>query len=114
MRDGDSTLCPEWIEEFVVAFDGRILSGVSVLSAVVEGGSFTKAARLIGLTDSGVSRAISRLDQRLGIRLLDRTTRSVTLRTKATVSTKRSVHTWPQSKTLRSWRPALFQRYVKG
>lgn len=62
-----------------MAFDGRILSGVSVLAAVVEGGSFVKAAELIGLTDSGVSRAISRLETRLGVRLLDRTTRSVSL-----------------------------------
>jgi len=62
-----------------VAFDGRILSGVSVLAAVVDGGSFVKAAELIGLTDSGVSRAIARLETRLGVRLLDRTTRSVIL-----------------------------------
>jgi len=34
---------------------------------------------LIGITDSGVSRAISRLETRLGVRLLDRTTRSVSL-----------------------------------
>jgi DNA-binding transcriptional LysR family regulator len=60
-------------------FDGRILSGVSVLGAVVEGGSFAKAAELIGITDSGVSRAISRLETRLGVRLVNRTTRSVTL-----------------------------------
>src|ERR1700734_2595850 len=62
-----------------MAFDGRTLSGVSVLAAVVDGGSFVKDAELIGLTDSGVSRAISRLEGRLGVRLLDRTTRSVTL-----------------------------------
>jgi len=62
-----------------VPFDGRILSGVSVLAAVVEGGSFVKAADLIGITDSGVSRAIGRLEARLNVRLLDRTTRSVTL-----------------------------------
>ena len=62
-----------------MAFDGRILSGVSVLSAVVEGGSFVKAAELVGITDSGVSRAISRLETRVGVRLLDRTTRSVSL-----------------------------------
>jgi DNA-binding transcriptional LysR family regulator len=60
-------------------FDGRILSGVSVLAAVVEGGSFVKAAELIGITDSGVSRAIGRLETRLNVRLLDRTTRSVAL-----------------------------------
>jgi DNA-binding transcriptional LysR family regulator len=62
-----------------VAFDGRILSGVSVLAAIVEGGSFSKAADLIGITDSGVSRAIGRLETRLGVRLLDRTTRSMSL-----------------------------------
>ena len=62
-----------------MAFDGRVLSGVSVLAAVVEGGSFVKAAELIGITDSGVSRAVSRLETRLGVRLLNRTTRSVTL-----------------------------------
>jgi DNA-binding transcriptional LysR family regulator len=62
-----------------MAFDGRIVSGVSVLAAVVDGGSFVKAAELIGLSDSGVSRAISRLETRLGVRLLDRTTRSVAL-----------------------------------
>src|SRR3984957_523218 len=62
-----------------MAFDGKILSGVSVLAAVVEGASFVKAAELIGITDSGVSRAISRLETRLGVRLLDRTTRAVTL-----------------------------------
>jgi DNA-binding transcriptional LysR family regulator len=60
-------------------FDGRVLSGVSVLAAVVDGGSFVRAAELIGITDSGVSRAISRLEARLNARLLDRTTRSVTL-----------------------------------
>lgn len=62
-----------------MTFDGRILSGVSVLAAVVEGGSFVKAAALIGITDSGVSRAVSRLETRLGVRLLDRTTRTVSL-----------------------------------
>src|SRR5580693_294209 len=60
-------------------FDGRILAGVGVLTAIVEGGSFVKGAELLGLTASGVSRAISRLETRLGVRLLDRTTRSVTL-----------------------------------
>lgn len=62
-----------------MAFDGRILSGVSVLAAVVEGGTFVKAAELIGITDSGVSRAIGRLEARLGVRLFDRTTRSLSL-----------------------------------
>jgi DNA-binding transcriptional LysR family regulator len=50
-----------------------------VLAAVVEGGTFVKAAELIGITDSGVSRAIGRLEARLGVRLLERTTRSLSL-----------------------------------
>ena len=62
-----------------MAFEGRILSGVSVLAAVVEGGSFVKAAKRIGITDSGVSRAIGRLETRLNENLLDRTTRSLTM-----------------------------------
>jgi Bacterial regulatory helix-turn-helix protein, lysR family len=49
-----------------MTLDGRIFSGVTVLAAVVEGGSFVKAADLLGLTDSGVSRAIKRLETRLG------------------------------------------------
>ncbi|MBB3595603.1 DNA-binding transcriptional LysR family regulator [Rhizobium sp. BK529] len=62
-----------------MAFDGRLLSGVSTLAAVVESGSFVKAADALGLSASGVSRAISRLEARVGVRLLDRTTRSVRL-----------------------------------
>jgi len=62
-----------------MAFDGRLLSGVSTLAAVVESGSFVRAADALGLSASGVSRAISRLEARVGVRLLDRTTRSVRL-----------------------------------
>jgi DNA-binding transcriptional LysR family regulator len=60
-------------------FDGRLLSGVTVLAAVVESGSFARAADAIGITTSGVSRAVARLEVRIGARLLDRTTRSVAL-----------------------------------
>src|SRR2546426_9513021 len=59
--------------------DGRLLSNVRVLTAVVEGGGFARAAEALGLTPSGVSRAIARLEARIGVRLLDRTTRSVGL-----------------------------------
>jgi DNA-binding transcriptional LysR family regulator len=62
-----------------MAFDGRVLSNVSVLAAVVKGGSFVRAAEALGLTPSGVSRAIARLEARIGVRLLDRTTRSLHL-----------------------------------
>lgn len=62
-----------------MAFDGRVLAGVSVLAAVVENGSFVKAADVLGLSASGVSRAISRLEGRIGVRLFDRTTRALHL-----------------------------------
>jgi DNA-binding transcriptional LysR family regulator len=62
-----------------MSFDARLLSGVSVLASVVESGGFSRAAEALGLSASGVSRAIARLETRVGVRLLDRTTRSVTL-----------------------------------
>jgi DNA-binding transcriptional LysR family regulator len=62
-----------------MAFDGRLLAGVGVLAAVVENGSFTRAAASLALSASGVSRAVSRLEERLGVRLLDRTTRALRL-----------------------------------
>src|ERR1700754_4826437 len=67
------------LQECRMAFDERLLSGVRVMVAVVEAGSFTGAARTLGLTDSAVSRAISRLESRVGARLFDRTTRFVRL-----------------------------------
>ena len=62
-----------------MAFDGRVISNVGILAAIVEGGSFARAAEALGLTRSGVSRAVSRLEARVGVRLLDRTTRAVAL-----------------------------------
>lgn len=62
-----------------MTLDGRLLSNVSVLAAVVEGGSFANAATALGLTPSGVSRSIARLEARIGVRLFDRTTRSLNL-----------------------------------
>ncbi|MBV8635566.1 MAG: LysR family transcriptional regulator [Burkholderiaceae bacterium] len=60
-------------------FDGRMLNNVNVLAAVVAGGSFARAADTLGLTPSGVSRAVQRLEQRVGVRLFSRTTRSLAL-----------------------------------
>ena len=60
-------------------FDARLLTGVSVMIAVVEAGSFVRAADALGLTPSGVSRAIARLETRIGIRLFDRNPRAVVL-----------------------------------
>src|SRR5258708_29901814 len=62
-----------------MAFDGKLLSGVTVLLAVVEAGTIARAAEALGLPPSGVSPALSRLEQRVGARLLARTTRSPSL-----------------------------------
>src|SRR3712207_1878360 len=45
--------------------------------AVAEERSFTRAAKRLGVSTSAVSHAIRRLEARLGVRLLARTTRSV-------------------------------------
>jgi len=48
-------------------------------SAVMDAGSFTKAAERLGQTPSGVSRTIARLEDHLGLTLLHRTTRRLHL-----------------------------------
>src|SRR6202035_3454116 len=62
-----------------MAFDGRLLPGIGVLTQVVETGNFARAGEALGLTSSGVSRAVARLEARLGVRLFDRTPRAVRL-----------------------------------
>jgi DNA-binding transcriptional LysR family regulator len=62
-----------------MALTGKLLSGVTVLIAVVEAGTIARAAEALGLSPSGVSRALLRLEQRVGARLLARTTRSLSL-----------------------------------
>src|SRR5580692_8248009 len=62
-----------------MTFDDRVLSGLGVLTAVVKGRSFSVAGKSLNMSQSGVSRAIARLEARLGVRLLERTTRTVTL-----------------------------------
>jgi DNA-binding transcriptional LysR family regulator len=60
-------------------FDGKLISGLTVLIAVVEARTIAKAAEALELSPSAVSRALARLEQRLGVRLLARTTRSLSL-----------------------------------
>jgi DNA-binding transcriptional LysR family regulator len=53
------------------------LSILSVLLAVAEERSFTRAAKRLGVTPSAMSHAIRGLEEGIGVRLLSRTTRSV-------------------------------------
>src|SRR6185369_2465520 len=59
--------------------DPRLLGGLDLLTAIVQTGSFVRAGARLGLTQSGVSRAIARLEQRVGVRLFDRNARAVNL-----------------------------------
>ncbi|MFJ3485834.1 LysR substrate-binding domain-containing protein [Pseudomonas sp. NPDC090202] len=55
------------------------LKGIDVFVSVVHMGSFSAAAQRLGLTNSAVSKSIARLEQRLAIRLFNRTTRRLSL-----------------------------------
>ena len=61
------------------AFSPQLLEGVDVMAAVVDTRSFGGAAQVLDMSQSGVSRAVARLETRLGIRIFERTTRSVRL-----------------------------------
>ena len=70
------------------------LYDLAAFAAVAEQGSFTRAAAELGMSQPALSHAMKSLEQRLGVRLLARTTRSV--------STTEAGET-----LLRSLRPAL-------
>ncbi|MBD9625077.1 LysR family transcriptional regulator [Ensifer sp. ENS06] len=62
-----------------MTFDARLLSGIGVLLAVVEAGSFARAGEAMGLTQPAVSRAVARLEERVGIRIFNRSARAISL-----------------------------------
>lgn len=55
------------------------LNGLDLFASVVEAGSFAQAAERLHLTRSAVGKGIARLEQRLGVQLFHRTTRSQSL-----------------------------------
>ncbi|WP_322077745.1 LysR family transcriptional regulator [Burkholderia cepacia] len=57
--------------------DGGLVSGLLVLAALAESGSFGRAASRLGKTQPAVSRAIQRLEDRLRAKLVHRTSRHV-------------------------------------
>ncbi|HEY0720279.1 MAG TPA: LysR family transcriptional regulator [Gammaproteobacteria bacterium] len=57
----------------------RWLTEMGVFAKVVELGNFGKAAEQLGLTRSAVSKHVSRLESGLGVKLLHRTTRAMSL-----------------------------------
>ena len=57
----------------------HLLDGMAVYVAVVNTGSFVAAAQSLGHSSSYISKEISKLEKRLGSRLLNRTTRTLSL-----------------------------------
>lgn len=55
------------------------LEGMAVFVRVAELGGFSAAAQAMGLSKSAVSKQVSALEERLGVRLLNRTTRRLAL-----------------------------------
>jgi DNA-binding transcriptional LysR family regulator len=60
-------------------FDDVLLGSIELFCLAAESGTFTSAALAAGVTPAAVSRSISRLEKRLGVRLFVRSTRSVRL-----------------------------------
>lgn len=52
-------------------------SDISSFLAVAQARSFTRAAARLGMTPSALSHAVRNLEDRLGLRLLNRTTRAM-------------------------------------
>jgi DNA-binding transcriptional LysR family regulator len=59
--------------------DRHVLQGLGILRAVVDAGSFVGAGEALGLTQPAVSRAVARLEARVGVRIFQRTARSIAL-----------------------------------
>lgn len=55
------------------------LNDIVVFARVVEAGSFTAAARLLGMPKTTVSRRVAALEREVGVRLIHRTTRSLNI-----------------------------------
>jgi len=57
----------------------KLLDGIVIFANVVKSGSFTLAADNSGHSTSYISKEVNKLEERLGVRLLHRTTRSLSL-----------------------------------
>src|SRR5437868_14837665 len=55
------------------------LGGFTVFVQVAETRSFAEAGRLMGVSASAIGKRVARLEERLGVRLFHRSTRSITL-----------------------------------
>src|SRR6201998_1675737 len=65
--------CPKW------SLPMDSLGSLNVFVQAAEARSFTMAGRQLGVSSSAVGKAVARMEERLGVRLFHRSTRSITL-----------------------------------
>lgn len=63
----------------MIKFSPIQLNAIELFCKAASLGSFTAAAEALGITPAAVSRAVTRLEERLGVRLFARTTRKIRL-----------------------------------
>lgn len=66
------------------------LNGFVVFVRVAETRSFVAASRLLGVSASAIGKSVARLEEKLGVRLFHRSTRSITLTAEGTLFLERS------------------------
>jgi DNA-binding transcriptional LysR family regulator len=69
-----------------------------VFAGVIDAGSFVAAADALGMSKAAVSRYVSELEQRLGVRLIHRTTRKLSLTPEGEVFPRAAARSWPASR----------------
>lgn len=65
------------------------IKDIAAFIAVVNAGSYTKATHVLGLSRSAIGKSITRLELQLGVRLLNRSTRQLSLTDEGTVMYER-------------------------
>ena len=65
---------------------------LAIFVSVVESGSFSRAEEQLGQANSAVSRAVKKLEMKLGVSLLNRTTRQLSLTEYCLLYTSRRIY----------------------
>ena len=84
-----------------------IATQMLIFARAVQEGGFSAAARALDLTPSAVSKQISRLESRLGVRLLNRTTRHISLTDEGRLFYERSARIATEIAEAEEWVTAL-------
>jgi DNA-binding transcriptional LysR family regulator len=82
------------------------LDGIAIFVKVIQTGSFSRAAALLGMPNSTVSAKVSALEKRLGVTLLQRTTRKLRVTQAGEAYSSAPCVRWKNCKRRRmSWKP---------